>query len=186
MAELVAVREISNEEGRKLLSIVRRGSGSVVRWRRAQILLRSAQHMDVPPSPRSPSPHRTGCGKSSTTSTGTTSTHWPPSTREADRRSSPCRAPGDQKDHPRSSDRPRRTVCHLVAHQVGRPPGAKGGGRGHQPRGTPGAPPRGGCLLSSAEDLEGVERPRLRGEEEPDSRALRPRRRKGPACPGRS
>src|SRR5450755_2619453 len=48
MAELVAVREISNEEGRKLLSIVRRGSGSVVRWRRAQIVLPSAQHMDVP------------------------------------------------------------------------------------------------------------------------------------------
>jgi|SRR5450759_657943 transposase len=48
MAERVAVREISNEEGRKLLSIVRRGSGSVVRWRRAQIVLWSAQHMDVP------------------------------------------------------------------------------------------------------------------------------------------
>jgi hypothetical protein len=30
MAERVAVR-VSNEEGRKLLSIVRRGSGSVVR-----------------------------------------------------------------------------------------------------------------------------------------------------------
>jgi transposase len=48
MAERVAVREISNEEDRKLLSIVRRGSGSVVRWRRAQIVLWSAQHMDVP------------------------------------------------------------------------------------------------------------------------------------------
>jgi len=39
MAERVAVREISNEEGRKLLSIVRSGSGSVVRWQRAQIVL---------------------------------------------------------------------------------------------------------------------------------------------------
>ena len=48
MAERVAVRDISNEEGRKLLSIVRRGSGSVVRWRRAQIVLWSAQRMDVP------------------------------------------------------------------------------------------------------------------------------------------
>ena len=48
MAEPVAVREISNEEGRKLLSIVRRGSGSAVGWRRAQIALWSAQHMDVP------------------------------------------------------------------------------------------------------------------------------------------
>jgi transposase len=48
MAERVMVRDLSNEEGRKLLSIVRRGSGSVVRWRRAQIVLWSAQRMDVP------------------------------------------------------------------------------------------------------------------------------------------
>ncbi|MEZ5170567.1 MAG: IS630 family transposase [Acidimicrobiia bacterium] len=48
MAERVRVRELSNDEGRKLLSIIRRGSGSVVRWRRAQIVLWSAQHMDVP------------------------------------------------------------------------------------------------------------------------------------------
>src|SRR5271170_3292993 len=48
MAERVAVRELTNDEGRKLLSIVRRDSGSVVRWRRAQIVLWSAQAMDVP------------------------------------------------------------------------------------------------------------------------------------------
>src|SRR5437879_6479828 len=48
MAERVQVRDLSNEEGRKLLSIIRRGSGSVVRWRRAQIVLWSAQRMDVP------------------------------------------------------------------------------------------------------------------------------------------
>src|SRR2546428_3347780 len=48
MAERVQVRDLTNDEGRKLLSIVRRGSGSVVRWRRAQIVLWSAQHMDVP------------------------------------------------------------------------------------------------------------------------------------------
>ena len=34
-------------EGNKLLGIVRRGSGSVVRWRRAQIVLWSAQAMDA-------------------------------------------------------------------------------------------------------------------------------------------
>jgi len=38
----------TNDEGRRLLSIIRRGSGSVVRWRRAQIVLWSAQRMDVP------------------------------------------------------------------------------------------------------------------------------------------
>src|ERR1700691_39017 len=48
MAERVAVRDITNEEGNKLLQIVRLGSGSVVRWRRAQIVLWSAQRMDVP------------------------------------------------------------------------------------------------------------------------------------------
>src|SRR3974390_3169129 len=48
MAERVAVRDLTNDEGRKLLSIVRRGSGSVVRWRRAQVVLWSAQGMDVP------------------------------------------------------------------------------------------------------------------------------------------
>jgi transposase len=48
MAERVRVREITSIEGNKLLGIVRRGSGSVVRWRRAQIVLWSAQAMDVP------------------------------------------------------------------------------------------------------------------------------------------
>jgi transposase len=48
MAERVRVREITSAEGNKLLGIVRRGSGSVVRWRRAQIVLWSAQAMDVP------------------------------------------------------------------------------------------------------------------------------------------
>jgi transposase len=48
MAERVVVRELAPEEGRNLLSIIRRGSGSVVRWRRAQIVLWSAQAMDVP------------------------------------------------------------------------------------------------------------------------------------------
>ena len=48
MADRVQVRELTNDEGRRLLSIVRRGSGSVVRWRRAQIVLWSAQRMDVP------------------------------------------------------------------------------------------------------------------------------------------
>src|SRR5215207_5315235 len=48
MAERVQVRDLAPIEGNKLLGIVRRGSGSVVRWRRAQIVLWSAQRMDVP------------------------------------------------------------------------------------------------------------------------------------------
>lgn len=47
MAERVQVRDLAPSEGQKLLGIVRRGSGSVVRWRRAQIVLWSAQRTDV-------------------------------------------------------------------------------------------------------------------------------------------
>ncbi len=47
MREGIHVREITNDEGRRLLQIVRRSSGSVVRWRRAQMVLLSAQGMDV-------------------------------------------------------------------------------------------------------------------------------------------
>jgi transposase len=48
VAERVRVRDITNEEGNRLLRIVRRSSGSVVTWRRAQMVLLSAQGMDVP------------------------------------------------------------------------------------------------------------------------------------------
>ena len=47
MREGIRVREISSEEGQRLLKIVRRSSGSVVTWRRAQMVLLSAQGMDV-------------------------------------------------------------------------------------------------------------------------------------------
>jgi hypothetical protein len=42
MAERVRVREISNEEGNRLLRIARRDFGSVVTRRRAQMVLLSA------------------------------------------------------------------------------------------------------------------------------------------------
>jgi hypothetical protein len=47
VAERVRVREIDDDEGRRLVRIVRRGSGSVVTWRRAQMVLLSAQGMDA-------------------------------------------------------------------------------------------------------------------------------------------
>jgi transposase len=43
----VRVREIYDGEGHRLVRIVRRDSGSVVTWRRAQMVLLSAQGMDV-------------------------------------------------------------------------------------------------------------------------------------------
>jgi hypothetical protein len=45
--EGLRVREVSVEEGNRLLRIVRRSSGSVVTWRRAQMVLLSVQGMDV-------------------------------------------------------------------------------------------------------------------------------------------
>ncbi len=48
MPAKVELREITPEEGNRLLRIVRRDSGSVVTWRRAQIVLLSAQGMSPP------------------------------------------------------------------------------------------------------------------------------------------
>jgi transposase len=48
MAARVELREISNEEGNRLLGMIRRSSGSVVTWRRAQIVLLAAQGMPAP------------------------------------------------------------------------------------------------------------------------------------------
>ena len=48
MAARVLLREIISEEGNRLLRIVRRTTGSVVTWRRAQIVLLSAQGMSPP------------------------------------------------------------------------------------------------------------------------------------------
>src|SRR3954453_19113605 len=47
MVHPVQVRPISNDEGNRLLRIVRRGTGSVGTWRRAQMVLLSAQGMPV-------------------------------------------------------------------------------------------------------------------------------------------
>jgi transposase len=45
--EGIKVRDLVGDEGNRLLRIVRRSSGSVVTWRRAQMVLLSAQGMDV-------------------------------------------------------------------------------------------------------------------------------------------
>jgi Helix-turn-helix domain len=47
VTERLRVREIDDGEGQRLVRIIRRGSGSVVTWRRAQMVLLSAQGMDV-------------------------------------------------------------------------------------------------------------------------------------------
>jgi transposase len=47
VTERLRVREIDDDEGRRLVRIVRRGTGSVVTWRRAQMVLLPARGMDV-------------------------------------------------------------------------------------------------------------------------------------------
>ena len=47
VAERLWVREIDDDEGNRLVRIVRRGTGSVVTWRRAQMVLLSAQGMNT-------------------------------------------------------------------------------------------------------------------------------------------
>ena len=47
VSERLRVREIDDDEGQRLVRIVRWGSGSVATWRRAQMVLLSAQGMDV-------------------------------------------------------------------------------------------------------------------------------------------
>jgi hypothetical protein len=48
VTERLRVRETGDDEGRRLVRIIRRGSGSVVTRRQAQMVLPSAQGMDVP------------------------------------------------------------------------------------------------------------------------------------------
>jgi transposase len=48
VTERLRVLGIDDDEGRRLVRIIRRGSGSVVTWRRAQMVLLSAQGMDAP------------------------------------------------------------------------------------------------------------------------------------------
>jgi transposase len=47
VTDRLRVREIDDDEGRRLVRIVRRGSGPAVTWRRAQMVLLSAQGMSV-------------------------------------------------------------------------------------------------------------------------------------------
>jgi hypothetical protein len=45
VAERVRVRETDDDEGRSLSRIIRRGSGSVVAWRRARTVRARAEHV---------------------------------------------------------------------------------------------------------------------------------------------
>jgi hypothetical protein len=171
MAERVRVREVSNEEGNRLLRIVRRSSGSVVTWRRAQMVLLSAQGMDVPAIAKVAftSEDRVRAVIHNFNADGFESLYpryaggRPPTFTLPQRR--------EIKKIALSPPRgPRPAVFDVEPVEVGGVPGRRGGGRRHQPRGPAGAAPRGGRVVSSPQAVEGEQRPGLRSQEEPDPR----------------
>jgi transposase len=165
VAERVRVREIDDDEGRRLVRIIRRGSGSVVTWRRAQMVLLSAQGMDV-----------AGIAKVAFTSEdrvrdvirnfnadGFASLYpkyrggRPPKFSLPQRREIKkigTARPADY-DLPFSAWSLAKLADFLVAE----------GGRRHQPRGPAHPAPRGRRHLSTAENLEDVQGSAVRGEE---------------------
>jgi transposase len=180
----VRVREIDDDEGQRLLQIIRRGIGSVVTWRRAQTVLLSARGKPVekiatvtftrPDRVRDVLHNFNAAGFDSLYPKykgGRPSTFTLPERREIKKiaKSKPA-----EHGLPFSTSSLVKLADFLVA------PG------GHQPRGPAAPAPRGGRLLSTREDLEILERPRLRGQEGPGRAPLRDRRRRGHPRAGRA
>ena len=124
VAERVRVREISNQEGNRLLRIVRRSTGSVVTWRRAQMVLLSAQGVDVAEIAQVTftSPDRVRDVLHNFNLDGVrlavaTLPRRPPADFH------PGAAPPDQAARPIASPGPRPAVLHLVIDEAGRVPG---------------------------------------------------------------
>jgi len=164
----VRVREIDDDGGRRLVRIIRPGSGSVVTWRRAQMVLLSAQGMDVPAIAKVAFTRedRVRDVIRNFNADGFNSLYpkykggRPPNFTLPPRRE--IKKIAEAK--PAEYDLP---FFHLEPGQAGGLPGGRGGGRRHQPRGPAHLAPRGGRHLSTAENLEDLERPALRGEEGP-------------------
>jgi hypothetical protein len=128
--ECLRVRELSDEESNRLLRIVRRSSGSVVTWRRAQMVLLSAQRMNMAQIAGVGFTSRDRVRAVITPSTRTVSSRSTAVTL-AGARLSPRRAQPDKESCPVPPRGPRPTVLHL---EPGRPRqvlGRRGGGRRH-------------------------------------------------------
>ena len=177
MAERVRVREISNEEGYRLLRIVRRSSGSVVTWRRAQMVLLSAQGMDVPQIAKVAftSEDRVRAVLHNFNDDGFDSLY----PRCAGGRPPTFTLPQRQETKKIALGRPVDHGLPFSTWSLAKLPTT------WSPRGWSTTSATRVSVCSSArrasafkpEDLEGIERPLLRGQEEPHPRALRHRRR---------
>ena len=179
MAARVELREISNEEGNRLLRIVRRTSGSVVTWRRAQIVLLAAQGMCPPRISEvvftDPDTVRDVIHNFNRDGFealypryrgGRPQTFTLPKRREIKRIA--LSDPADL-DQPFATWSLAKLADYLVAEGVVTDISHEGLRTLLRCR---------GCPLSSGEDLEALQRPRLRGQARPHRRALRrsPRR----------
>lgn len=179
VAERVRVREIDDDEGQRLLRVIRRGTGSVVTWRRAQMVLLSAQGMPVVKIAEVTftSADRVRDVIHNFNTDGFDSLY--PKYSGGRPRLFTLRERREIKRIAKSKPAERPAVLDLEPDQVGGLPGRRGAGRRHQPRGPVGPAPRGGRLVSTHKDLEDLPRPRLRRQEGPRRAPLRDRRRRG-------
>ena len=177
MTERVRVREIDDDEGRRLVRIIRRGGGLVVTWRRAQMVLLSAQGMDVP---------------AITKVAFTSEDRVRDVIRNFNADGFDSLYPRYKGGHPPKFTLGQRREIKKIAKSKPAEhdlpffgPGAwpswptswwPGGGRRHQPRRTPDPAPRGRRQLTAGEDLEGIQGPGLRGEEGTRGAPVRDRR----------
>jgi transposase len=161
MARQVELRPITAYEGNRLLRIVRRSSGSVVTWRRAQMVLLAAQAMPVSQIAKVTftSQDRVRDVIHNFNADGFDALYpryrggRPPTFTLPQRQQIKKVARSRPQDHdlPFSTWSLHKLADFLVAE----------GGRGHQPRGSARPAARGGRVLSTVEDLEAVTRPAL-------------------------
>lgn len=178
MAERVWVRGIVDDEGRRLLRIIRRGTGSVVTWRRAQMVLLSAQGMPVVKIAEVTftSPDRVRDVLHNFNTDGFDSLYpkckggRPNTFTLLERREIKKMAKSKPAEHglPFSTWSLAKLADFLVAEGVV-------DDISHE--GLRGPAPRGGRLVSTHKDLEDLTRPRLGGQEGPSRTPLRDRRR---------
>src|SRR3954466_1469218 len=135
LAARVQLREITNDEGNRLLRIVRRTSGSVVTGGRAQIVLLSAQGMTPPRNSEvvftDPDTVRDvihNFNRDGFDALYPRYKGWAAADVHA------AQASGDQAHRTERSAGSRPAVRNVVVGQAGRLSGRRGGGHGHLPR----------------------------------------------------
>jgi hypothetical protein len=158
------MRETDDDEGRRLVRIVRRDSGSVVTWRRAQMVLLSVRGMDVARIAKvaftSEDRVRDVIHNFNADGFGSLDPRY--------RGRSAVEVHSQQRREVKKivKSRPAEHGLPFSTWEPGQADRSSWwlrGGRRHQPRGPADPAPRGGRHLSTAENLESLHRPGLRG-----------------------